>query len=307
VSLSYDLAKICVAAEDTAVLGGDPPNLIDVRDQFENMALREEVARAHASRLADLAKLRASREDTSLGGHLETGYKRLLPIPHTLGEAAVRGPATALGGILGYGMGKKYEVPDATDVKKLFSPEGGLHFAPAGKDKKVSPIVSALQTISADAGKTGVKSKKLVSLLKKMQLMSPDDLADLLREKRLPGMGFNAGQKAIRAEMEKVLGEKGTALLPQEVRNLLAQTGKDKGVLSSAFKPWRLGGAALGVGAAGLLSGLPFAARALYQKREGGEAAARAKAKLQQALAEAENASARREELLRQIEGPAPK
>ncbi len=71
--------------------------------------------------------------------------------------------------------------------------------------------------------------------------------------------------------------------------------------LATKSKWKRLGGAGLGLAAGSVLTGLPLALRALHQRRYGGEAAVRARDRVNEELGTANSASKRRDEILAEL------
>jgi hypothetical protein len=65
------------------------------------------------------------------------------------------------------------------------------------------------------------------------------------------------------------------------------------------WKRWA--GAGAGLAAGSVLTGLPLALRALHQRSQGGEAAVRAKKRVKEELSQAEHASNRREQILKEL------
>ena len=117
--LATELAQTCVAAQKQA----DAP--ADIRNQFEALSSKEKLLRSQAGRYSELAKGRADEEDQSLGGYAGTAASRMLPIPHTLSEAAVRLPAIGAGVLGGYHYGKQFEPLGGDALKSLFVPGTG--------------------------------------------------------------------------------------------------------------------------------------------------------------------------------------
>ena len=106
--LSTELAQRCLQVKQAAV--EDDPN----REEFEDLAARERVARGQAARYKEIAHGRAREEAEKTPAETFTG--RLYPIPHTLGEAAWRIPAMVGGGAMGYQAVARNELPDVESV-----------------------------------------------------------------------------------------------------------------------------------------------------------------------------------------------
>ena len=311
------LAEVCVANQ----LVKEAVDLPAVRSEFEDLAAKERLARAHAGRLEELAGRRAKDEDTSPLGYLETAGKRLVPMPHSGLEAAVRVPAMVAGGIYGHRMGQKSELMPSEDILKAVT-------ARTGKEEGVSTLERALQDIvnaphttfqasapvksyvdPANLGKSteAVKTPSEASIMAKstagrLRKLDPSVMSEALGEK-VPFRNVGPEAERVRKYLDyRVQG--GTSRVRQEFKNILRQTA-EKSTLAEgalqAMKPRRLLGAGAGALGAGALAGLPFMARALYHKRHGGEAAVSARSKAEKAIGEATGASQKREQLLGQL------
>lgn len=112
--LSTELAQRCLQVKQAAV--EDDPN----REEFEDLAARERVARGQAARYKEIAHGRAREEAEKTPAETFTG--RLYPIPHTLGEAAWRIPAMVGGGAMGYQAVARNELPDVESMRGLMRP-----------------------------------------------------------------------------------------------------------------------------------------------------------------------------------------
>lgn len=134
-SLSDDFAKICLrvkhaesypAFEMPPVPGLPPSTPHQVRDAFENSVVDEEAMRAKARRFGDLAQNRADDNEDTAGSAFA---KRLLPVPHTVGEAAWRLPVAGVGAVAGHGfgenIGRRFSVPSAESIHEVLNREGG--------------------------------------------------------------------------------------------------------------------------------------------------------------------------------------
>jgi hypothetical protein len=113
--LSTELAQRCLQVKRAAI---EDPN----RDEFEDLASRERVARGQAARYSDIARGRAREEAEKTPAETFTG--RLYPVPHTLGEAAWRLPAIAGGGALGYHAVSSSELPGQESIRKILASKG---------------------------------------------------------------------------------------------------------------------------------------------------------------------------------------
>jgi hypothetical protein len=353
--LSEELAQACVSAMRKQAADETAPEA--ARGQFESSALREQLLRRHADRLQELAKARAVEEDVTPGGYAETLGKRLIPMPHTLGEAEVRVPAMALGGAFGHYLARPYETPSADVIHSVLAGKVGggdgkgkgpslerrlkeyVQEQPA-KRKTVTRARAAGGTQKALAGvlRTAQKfvgmlppqvgkpaEKNLATLLKATQrkqqrtkarvpstqpaakvkklvrwlsVQRPEHVEGALKTMPIFGRGES---EAIRSKVTKSLGEGGLPFLRREI-GLLGEP--EVKTLSQRLGRLRWGGALAGALGAGALAGIPFAARALYQKRQGGEAAARARSDAQAALEDAAQEAVRREAILKELEIP---
>lgn len=261
----------------------DAPDLKGMRDEFEHSALQEQVLRNHAQRLEELAAQRAAREDTSPTGYAETFAKRLAPIPHTGGEAAIRLPAMIAGGVAGARFGKGFEGMDPAGLERVFSPLD---------PDKINPVVQRFEDL-----RSGPLHSE--ALLKDMRTMPGEEIADAFKERHLP---FSGGRgKALRGRLVNTVGEQNMGRLRSAIGNLVRQTAPKDGVAAKGFSKFRVGGAIGGALAGGALAGLPFAIRALLQKRKGGEAAVRARNQSSNALQKAEGESQHREDILNKL------
>ena len=157
-------------------------------------------------------------------------------------------------------------------------PEVGLHEQAAARAKKIEEVMGGLATME-----------------------NPSDIAAVLHE-HIPTDRLSPRQRQVRQALASELGgSEGLASLRGEIQNLVAAGKRPPGPLAELlpeFHPYRVGGALAGGAAAGALTGIPLAMRALYLKRSGGEAAARARAAMRQAMSQAEAESGKREQLL---------
>jgi hypothetical protein len=331
--LATELATICVLAKE----GVD--ETLAVREQFEGASRKEQLLRAHAERLRALAKRRSAREDESLGGYAQTGFERLLPIPHTGAEALARLPLMGLGGLLGYQHGKTYEPLDPGDLKRVFSPvdSGGGKGKGKGKGEPAlppdqpgtpktpptTPLELKLEELRASrelqqppAGSKG----DLTKLLKGLRLESGEAISGALAgERRLPDLPLTIDKMRaawkgrtldvskvehaqLRDSIEKVLGPVGG--VKREVSNVIRQNPMKVGPIKEMIPKinWHgVGGGLLGMGAMGLATGLPFAINALLKKRHGGEGAVRARGEAQEAVEQSEDLAAKRDRMLAKL------
>lgn len=222
--LATQLATVCVRVKCAA----DLPVL---RDQFEGLSNEEESLRSYADRLGTLADSRAAREDQSLGGYVSTGANRLLPVPHTGTEAAVRLPLIGAAGVAGSVLGR--HIQDEASARSL------LKAAP-----RVDPSVAYYKGVAP----------------------LPDKMNSIWKFLTSPRLG-----SALKAT-------------PKELQHI-----------------YRGGGAIAGLAAGSALTGLPLAIRALLQKRQGGEAAVRARGRQNEASQQADEKANAREDILAQI------
>jgi hypothetical protein len=114
--------------------------------------------------------------------------------------------------------------------------------------------------------------------------------------KALLGRLPSAKMEGARASIQSALGGADKSVVREALHDVAA-AGKHG--LGEGLSKWkRYGGAAAGVGAMALATGIPLGLRALWQRRQGGEAAARAKAQMQAELSKAEDAAKQREAIL---------
>lgn len=285
-----ELAQLCIM-----VKSGEGPDLPGIREKFEALGSKERLLRAHAGRYSALASARATDEDTSLSGYASTAAKRLSPIPYTGAEALVRGPAAIAGGVLGYQFGKKTEGIPKADLQRVLSPV-------SEKGGKGSALLQRLTEVLKEKKQfPGATVPKAQRLIRQLSLEKPSIVSDALRERY-----FGApSQKAVGVQdvINKALGPRGVETLRTEIPSIASQTAK-KGIgeqIASTLRPRRIAGVAGGALAGGAVAGLPWLINALYQKQYGGEAAARARSRSEEALEQAEQLSQSREDLLSQL------
>lgn len=285
VQVAEKLAAICIAAK--LEKRAENPTLPETRGQFEGLVGQERVLRQHADRLRELARSRAQEEDTSAGGYLNTLLERLAPVPHTFGEAAVRVPGMIAGGVVGHQAGKElFEPISPDDIHRALLPaerKGRLPF-----ERNVHEVLKARG-----------KRVNMEDLIRTLRKHTPEEVSSALRMKVIPFRTQTAHQ--LRKSLLDKLGPEGVSLLRRELRSVAKDTAsKDLlATMTQGLRPHRLGGALVGAAAGGALTGIPFALRALYLKRTGGEAAARARAEMESTLQQAEQTAGKREELLK--------
>lgn len=315
--VAKELALMCVAS--MVKQAADPRT---VREEFETSADKEKLQRRRAGRLTDLAKSRSADEDTSLSGYANTAAARMLPIPQTPTEAAVRLPAIGAGGALGYSIGKQLESPAPESVKQLFTAGGG------GKKGGGSPMKKVTEAVGITGGKPKASIEKGFNQL---SLESPEALHEAFGgQNRLPGLGEikqrlknfgsvrslgDLGQRTselvsmppapmgpegarVAGIAKQRFGTKAPGLLAQETRNLLRQ---NKEIPSGSRMP-RFLGTLGGIGAASLATGIPLAARAMWNKQYGGDAAVRARSEAGQVTSSADAEAAKRDALLKKLD-----
>jgi len=317
VDLVQELAELYLAASEKTA--EDPAA---VREQFEESAGKERAHRTYADKLRALAARRSAEEDTSPKGYLQTGVKRLAPVPHTGGEAVVRGLGGVAGGILGHHMGQQTEKLPAEDILKTLTQYGrevkepppaeaatlGAGTLEGHKPKipgedllKRTKLMENLEGLQSAGGVP--ETADLHDLLKKMRRSAPEDVATAVRARDV--LPSNKNVIRLRNTIKTNLGSGGRATMRRELENVIGGGAKGgKGLAETAvaaIKPRRLAGAAGGVLAGSVLAGLPFAVRALLQKRHGGEAAVAARNKAEEETGRAESEAAGREKLLGQL------
>ena len=260
-------------------------DLLGARDEFENSALNEQAMRDNAQRLEELAASRASREDTSPGGYAATAAKRLMPIPHTGGEAAVRIPAMIAGGIAGHHFGKQFEPMSGSGLEQVFREDN---------EKALSGIMHGFRNMNPASAPA--------TLIEDLKNTPGHQIADALRERAFPGMPRPGASLR-----DRILHEAGGEANMPNIRSTIGRyvTPPKEGV--PHMSRYGLGGAVGGALGAGALAGLPFVIRALLQKRHGGEAAVRARGQAAQATQKAEGESQHREDILNKLPQGSPK
>ena len=282
--LSDELAQRCLQVKQAAA--EEDPN----RDEFEDLASRERVARSQAARYRDIAHGRAREEAEKTPAETFTG--RLYPVPHTLGEAAWRVPATAAGGIAGYQAVAKHELPDQEAIRELLRPGKGEGATHSGFGVRLRERLTALGHSNPEGATTSVEAlfRKNPELVHSVLSIRPNAL---ISEK---GQGIRQGITATVGSLE---GRSAKSL----VREILHDTSaKAKVGLGEGLSKWkRYGGAGLGALAAAVATGVPLGLNALRHRGAGGEAAVRAKARMQEELGKAEDATKQREAILARL------
>jgi hypothetical protein len=318
-TLAEELAHSCCSRQKRA------DDLTGLRDDFEGSALREQALREHAQRLEELAASRAAREDTSPAGYAGTAAKRLIPIPHTGGEALARIPAMIAGGMAGHHFGKQFEPMDPTMLEQVLSPnnekglEGlgkqieslrpaaappsapGLGSFPAVQGPRnpaaphLRPFNGAINAAQNAAANAQPPVSEVSKLLTELQTTPGKQVSDALRERALPGMPRPGAD--LRKKMVGLVGEGQMGRL----RSAFGRHLDPEKSLASRLSRYRVGGAVGGALGAGALVGLPFVIRALLQKRQGGEAAVRARGQAGEATSKAQGESQHREDILNKL------
>ena len=184
--------------------------------------------------------------------------------------------------------GRKFEPIAPEDLQRVFAPAAG------GDKLRIAERISAL---SGGDINTGERAKNLAQSL---GVADPKDLSRALQTIDITKPSPAAA--GLRSDITEGLGGRKDAIpaLRREVQNLVRQTG-DKTILPK-FKPWRVGGGLGGLALGSALTGIPLALRALYLKGQGGEAAARARARAEAAIGRAEETSGAREDILQPLE-----
>lgn len=309
--LSIKLAHLWLESYEKRGLA--PP---EIRSQFESSVNRERLLRSHALRWKALADERAVDEDTSLGGYAATGASRMLPIPHTGWEALHRGGASALGAYKGHQYGKKHSPLPADELKRVFSPtstkESPMRMRAQELLKGVDP--SYAESVAHIPTGKGVpkppphpKQMELESLLTHLGTIPKEQIQSALHTKNAPRFSSmhvpvapGAGETV--GKIRGVLGAGGIEGLGREAENIIRTTAKlPKGELKPAISHFGTRGALVGAGLGALISGIPYAAKALYQKHFGGEAAERARGYARGDLDTANSLQQDREHLLSQL------
>lgn len=273
-----------------------PERLKGLRSEFEESTEREKLLRRHSKWWEDLSRSRAVDEDVTPGGYVGSALERMLPIPHTGTEAMVRLPLVGLGAYGGYSAGKAIEPIPSEELVRILRPV-------KGREKGISPLG---RNIGEALNVKGRSEKQLLDLklnLEKLQAMDPEQLSQVLSSEKVkvPFVGKIRVLPSPKSKILKVRKSLGKDLdvVRREIKNVIAQTPEES--LMPMFKPYRWGGALAGLAGASALTGLPLAIRALLRKREGGEAAVRAKDEAEALAGKAEQMQALRERLLKRL------
>jgi hypothetical protein len=270
----------------TAADNSELVDLTRTRSKFESLAARERLLRAHSKKWEDLAAARAEREEP---GYLDTFTKRMIPIPHTLGEAATRAAISGLTGYGGYSLAAKTEPIDLDELNQVIG-------ATRSKEQTLRPIESNLADLFG--------KDRAVNLVRRLRKADPEVASEALRETDIFSPSKDVRKLRIRLNRDlgpegnkgKMLGSKLRGRIKSEIGNLFKQTQEEGFIPKLNWR--RLGGAGAGIALGSVLSGIPFALHALYRKGEGGEAAYRAKQEAQRITDEANALAAEREALL---------
>lgn len=264
----------------------NPVDFTKTRAKFEALTARERLLRQHSKEWEELAETRSEREDPS---SLNTVMQRLLPIPHTMGEAAIRAPLAGLAGYGGYRLAANTEPTSIDELQRVLG-------SSRGSNERLRPIERNLADL--------VGKPRAARLTSKLRRADPNVASWALREMDILPVGEDV--QKLRKQMDKILGKnvkgkilrgpQGRARIKSEIKNLFRQTQKEGFIPRLNFR--RLGGAASGLALGGLLSGVPFVLNALYRKGEGGEAAHRARQTARDISEEANRLATEREALL---------
>lgn len=291
-SIANELAKMCVGSIQKRA--ADPRA---IRDEFESSAEREGLGRRHAERLTELSRNRVADEDQSLSGYAATGVNRMLPIPNTGSEALVRGLGTGVGALGGHMLQKSMQ-PDPHDIKSLFAGKdmhGAMDNIGGMGDLKKSLAVanpSVLHEVFSGA-KRAPTFDELKQRIKSVTMpKSFGEAGSTL--KNLVHLPTQELKSPGAVDIATQLGDKNLDTMRQEVQHKLKN--RKPGAPGSFGS--RYGGALAGAGAMALASGIPYAARALWQKHQGGEAAVRARSQAKEETEKADNEGNKREKLL---------
>ena len=274
-----------------------PERLRDLRSEFEESMEKEKLLRRHGKWWEDLARSRSVAEDTSPGGYAGSALERLLPIPQTGTEAMIRTPLVGLGAYGGYHFGKDIEPTPSEELVRVLRP---------AKERGREALTPIARNIGEAVSKGGGK------VVKEINKMDPELLSKVLRseEVSLPfgGLHKKYWPKTVQVlpspeskvlSARKSIGGKRLDIVRREIKNIIAQTSEES--LLPAFKPYRWGGALAGLAGASVLTGLPLAIRSILRKREGGEAAVRARDEAKNLTGQAEQMQALRERLLKRL------
>lgn len=175
-SLSLNLAEMCVKAA-AAKRADASADLRRARDDMESLVVREQALRRGAGRFSAMADSRSLEEDTSPGGYLRTGLERtLVPVPHSGGEALVRGIGALAGGslagqyaesvgdrgmkILPSVFGRRTTTLAPDELKRIVSPTGGLPYSRVPWNPDVPGALAEGLDLAADITPSSSVSRK---------------------------------------------------------------------------------------------------------------------------------------------------
>lgn len=286
----------------TAAVGLPPERLQALRQEFEDAVEQETLARRHAKWWEEAARSRALGEDRTSGGYVGSAAERMLPIPHTGTEALIRLPIVGLGGYLGHGLGSRVEPIPSSEILRAIRPV-------IESERSNPPLLRNLEEAlrHRPAPAFGVTAGR--RLFDQLQQMDPKDLSQALRQTSVTTpewMGARFGGRKIpiwpgsnSPEVQRIGKELGVDMdiVRREIKNVLSQTAERS--LAPKVNLFRIGGTLAGIGAAGAITGIPLAIRALFQKSQGGESAVRARGEAKRLTSQAEEMQKLREQLLK--------
>ena len=273
--------------EDAVSGSAELDDLKAKRHAFESSMREEEVLRNYVDRMNSLAEERAKDNPQGLGAAADIVAERMAPIPHSLGEAAVRLPLVGAGAGLGHAWGAERSSVGAEDLSRLFT----------NPDKKIE--MQLVKHIKDQAK----NPRAVTGLMRALHKTNPEVAASVLRD--MPYTKAAPEATALKSTIQKAFGnDKGVSSLRRALSaTLSAAPGAETGMLGKLFKnkytaiPALLGGAAASVG-----TGLALSIPDLIAQARGGRGAVNARNTADEAKQKAEELSKLREQLLRKLE-----
>jgi hypothetical protein len=125
--LADTLAARCVLTKEamTDADVGQDPEMRRLRNLFDQSVSREQTLRRHAARMHSMAQSASQREPNEPGDIIGESAARLLPIPRSLGEAAIRAPIVGASALIGRQLMRSHS---KADLGRLFSGRGSFRW-----------------------------------------------------------------------------------------------------------------------------------------------------------------------------------
>jgi hypothetical protein len=166
------LAVRCVLTKEamTGVGVDQDPETRRLRNLFDQSVAREQALRRHAQRMHDMAQSASQSEPNEVGDIIGESAARLLPIPRSLGEAAIRTPIVGASALAGKQL---MQTHTNSDLKRLFSGRGSFKWdRPNLSGKKtnlpIRGLVGGLAGAAIGSVATGIPMA-IMHAIKKMQ------------------------------------------------------------------------------------------------------------------------------------------